>query len=197
MAGYADRPLRVDARRNRDKILAVAVRVLVDEAQDATLELIAREAGVGTGTLYRNFPTREALIEAAYRNELARLCDAVPQLLAAHAPVNALRAWMGRFLDYATAKIGMADALRAVIASGVDPYDHSKEMLRACVTTLLDAGRAGAAVRPDTGADDVLTALTGIALAAGRPEHRAQAERVLDLLLDGLTAAPPPRGRPH
>jgi AcrR family transcriptional regulator len=197
MAGYADRPLRVDAQRNRDKILAVAVRVLVEAGQDATFERIAREAGVGIGTLYRNFPTREALIEAAYRSELARLCDAVPDLLAADPPERALRAWMGRFIDYATAKIGMADALRAVIDSGVNPYDRSKEMLLGCVTALLDAGRAAGAVRPDVRVEDVLTALSGIALAAGRPDRRDQAERVLDLLMDGLTAGrpgPPPAG---
>ena len=83
-----------------------------------TLDAIARDAGVGIGTLYRHFPTREALVEAAYRNELARLCDAVPELLRDLPPDEATRRWMDRFVDYMTTKRGMADALRAVIASG-------------------------------------------------------------------------------
>lgn len=120
MARDTERPLRADAQRNRDKILSAAVRVFAEQGLDAHLERIAKEAGVGTGTLYRNFPTREILIEAAYRNELSRLCDAAPDLLATMAPREALRAWMGRFIDYATAKLGMADALRALVES---PYN--------------------------------------------------------------------------
>src|SRR5216683_7288685 len=112
------RPLRADAQRNRDKLLDVAVRAFSQEGPDVPLDAIAKEAGVGIGTLYRHFPTREALIEAAYRNELARLCDAVAELLQAMPPDQALRAWMDRFVDYMTTKRGMAGALRAVIASG-------------------------------------------------------------------------------
>ena len=118
MTRDAERPLRADAQRNRDKILAAAVRVFAEEGLDAHLERIAREAGVGTATLYRNFPTREALVEAAHRNEVAQLCAAVPGLLAAKPPYEALRAWTRLFMDYATAKLGMADALRAIAASG-------------------------------------------------------------------------------
>jgi AcrR family transcriptional regulator len=96
---------------------------------------------VGSGTLYRNFPTREVLIEAAYRNEVAKLCDATPGLLATLPPREALRAWMDRFLDYATAKIGMAEALRAVIASGGDPYGDSRELLLEALSSLQQPGR--------------------------------------------------------
>ena len=190
MAGYADRALRADAQRNRDRILAVAARMFADQGLDATFDRIAKEAGVGTGTLYRNFPTRGALIEAAYRSELARLCDAVPELLAAAPPHEALRAWMGRFIDYATAKIGMADALRDVVESGGDPYARSQEMMRDSLATLVTAATATGAVRPDIPPPDLLCALTGIALAAGRPEQRPLAERLLDLLMDGLTTVP-------
>lgn len=101
-------------------------RVPGDAGAGARLDGIAKEAGVGIGTLYRHFPTREALIEAAYRNELARLCDAVPGLLGEMAPDEALRAWMDRYVDYLTTKRGMADALRAVIASGGNPYAQSR-----------------------------------------------------------------------
>jgi AcrR family transcriptional regulator len=159
---------------------------------DAHFERIAKEAGVGSGTLYRNFPTREALIEAAYRNEVAKLCDAVPELLGALPPRQALRAWMERFLDYATAKSGMADALRAMIAAGGDPYGNSQEQMVEAIWVLLRAGAGAGVIRPDVVAPDVLVMLTGIALAAGRGEQREQAGRLLDLALEGMRA-----GRGH
>ncbi|MGP4096982.1 TetR/AcrR family transcriptional regulator [Nonomuraea sp. KM90] len=191
MSGESERPLRADARRNRDKILTAAVRVFAEEGLNAHLERIAKEAGVGTGTLYRNFPTRELLIEAAYRNELARLCEAAPDLLAALPPQEALRAWMGRFIDYASAKLGMAEALRAVVESGVNPYAQSREMLLSTLKLLLDAGVAAGVIRSDLGPDDLYAALAGVALSTGRPEQRKQAERLLDLTMDGLTTIRP------
>ena len=97
---------------------SAAVRAFSQDGADVTLDAIAKDAGVGIGTLYRHFPTREALIEAAYRSELARLCDAVPDLLQEMRPDEATRAWMDRYIEYMTTKRGMADALRAVIASG-------------------------------------------------------------------------------
>ncbi|WP_371530592.1 TetR/AcrR family transcriptional regulator [Streptomyces sp. NBC_01283] len=187
MGREAGRPLRADAQRNRDKILAAAVRMFTEEGLDAHFERIAREAGVGTGTLYRNFPTREALIEAAYRNEVARLCDAVPELLATLPPREALHAWMRRFVDYATAKLGMAEALRAVVASGGDPYADSREMIQGALSSLLEAGVTAGVIRSDLRPADLFAALAGIALTSARPEQREQAERLLDLLLDGLT----------
>ncbi|MDH2428913.1 helix-turn-helix domain containing protein [Sphaerisporangium sp. TRM90804] len=180
------RPLRADARRNRDRLLDAAVRAFSHDGPDVTLDAIAKDAGVGIGTLYRHFPTREALIEAAYRNELARLCDAVPGLLESAPPDEALRAWMDRFVDYMTTKRGMADALRAVIATGGDPYAHSRDRLVDALTTLLRAGAAARTVRPDADPIDVLTLLSGVSLATGDPERRPQAGRLLDLLMDGL-----------
>lgn len=187
MARQAGRPLRADAQRNRDKILTTAVRVFAEEGLNAHFERIAREAGVGSGTLYRNFPTRDSLIEAAYRNEVARLCDAAPGLLATLPPRDALRAWMGRFIDYAAAKLGMADALRAVIASGGDPYGNSQDLMLDTLSSLRQAGVEAGTIRADISATDMLAILTGIALASGKPEQRDQAERLLDLALDGLS----------
>ncbi|GHF18496.1 TetR family transcriptional regulator [Streptomyces spiralis] len=186
MTTDSGRPLRADVRRNREKILSAAVRVFAEEGLTAHLERIAKEAGVGSGTLYRNFPTREALIEAAYRNELTRLCDAAPDLLAAMPPREALRAWMGRFIDYATAKLGMAEALRAVVDSGVNPYAQSQELIMNALTSLLDAATAARTIRSDISATVMFAALTGVAIASGKPEEREQAERLLDLILDGL-----------
>ncbi|GCD98147.1 TetR/AcrR family transcriptional regulator [Embleya hyalina] len=191
MGREAGRPLRADAQRNRDKILAAAVRVFTEEGLDAHFERVAREAGVGTGTLYRNFPTREALIEAAYRNEVARLCDAVPGLLATMSPPEALRAWTRRFIDYATAKFGMAEALRAVVDAGTNPYADSRELIQAALSALMDANTAAGTIRTDIGPTDMFAALAGIALTSARPEQREQAERLLDLVLDGLRPVPP------
>ncbi|MCX4705497.1 TetR/AcrR family transcriptional regulator [Streptomyces sp. NBC_01373] len=188
MARQTGGPLRADAQRNRDKILSAAVRVFAEEGLDAHLERIAKEAGVGSATLYRNFPTREILIEAAYRSELAKLCDSAPELLATMEPRDALRAWMGRFIDYATAKLGMAEALRALVASGVNPYAQSHEMMLSALDSLLSAGAGAGTVRSDITAADMFAALTGIALASGKPDQREQAERLLDLTLDGLSS---------
>ncbi|MFC4529913.1 TetR/AcrR family transcriptional regulator [Sphaerisporangium dianthi] len=186
MSVTGSRPLRADARRNRERLLDAAVRAFAHDGPDVTLDAIAKAAGVGIGTLYRHFPTREALVEAAYRNELARLCDAVPDLLSAMPPVEATRAWMDRFLDYMTTKRGMADALRAVIASGGDPFAQSRDRLIGAIGALLGAGAAAGVVRADVEPADVLTGLGGVTLAAGAPAQRAQAGRLLDLLMDGL-----------
>jgi AcrR family transcriptional regulator len=190
MSGETHRPLRADAQRNREKILAVAARVFTTEGLDVHLERIAKEAGVGSATLYRNFPTRETLIEAVYRNEVARLCDAVPALLAQKSPLDALRAWTRLFLDYVTAKYGMIDALRAIVTSGSNPYGHSREMIRAAITSLMDACVAAGVIRTDITPADIGAALEGIALTSAGAEHRQQAERLLDLTLDGLKARP-------
>jgi AcrR family transcriptional regulator len=181
-----ERALRADARRNRERLLEVAVRAFSQEGPDVTLDSIAKEAGVGIGTLYRHFPTREALIEAAYRNELARLCDAVPDLLKEMPPDQATRTWMDRYIDYMATKRGMADALRVVIASGGTPYAQSRDRLVTAVTTLLDAGAAAGTLRSDVQPLDVFASLAGVALTAGEPAKRDQAGRLLDLLMDGL-----------
>jgi|SRR5882762_3261707 len=185
----ADRPLRADAQRNRDRLLEVAVRAFSrgsEDGADVTLDAIAKEAGVGIGTLYRHFPTREALVEAAYRNELSRLGDSVADLLTDRPADQALRAWMDRFVDYTTTKQGMADALRAVIASGGDPFAQSRARLTEAVATLLRAGAADGTLRTDVEPDDVLIGLSGLSVATEDPARRAQAGRLLDLLMDAL-----------
>ncbi len=186
MPAASARPLRADAQRNRDRLLEAAVSAFSREGPDVTLDAIAKDAGVGIGTLYRHFPTREALVEAAYRNELARLCDAVSDLLRAMPPDDATRAWMDRFVDYMTTKRGMADALRAVIASGGNPFAQSRDRLVGAITALLQAGAAAGTIRPDIEPADVLASLSGVSLAAGEPAQRDQARRLLDLLMDGL-----------
>ncbi|MEU9080548.1 TetR/AcrR family transcriptional regulator [Kitasatospora sp. NPDC004745] len=184
------RPLRADARRNREKVLAAAVHLFTTQGLDTPMERIAQEAGVGSATLYRNFPTREALVEAVYRNELAQLCEAVPGLLAEHPPTEALRAWTLLFLDYVTAKYGMIDALRAIAATGGNPYGQSRELILAAVTELMAACTAAGAIRTDITPGDLAAALEGIALTSAGAGHRPQAERLLGLTLDGLAVRP-------
>ncbi len=186
MTAAGTRALRADAQRNRDKLLDAAVRAFSSEGPEVTLEAIAKDAGVGIGTLYRHFPTREALVEAAYRNELARLCDGVPDLLRAEPPDRATRIWMDRFVSYMTTKHGMADALRAVIASGGNPFAESRDRLLTAITTLLEAGVAAGTVRPDVEPSDVLASLSGVSLVTADRGQPDQAGRLLDLLMDGL-----------
>jgi AcrR family transcriptional regulator len=176
------RPLRADAQRNRDRLVETALDAFTNEGANVPLESIAKRAGVGIGTLYRHFPTREALVEAVYRNELAKLCDAVPELLAALPPHEATRAWLGRFVEYVATKQGMGDALRAVIASGGNPYAQSMERLTEAVVTLLEA-----VDRPDVNPVDVLATVSGIALTRGEV---GSADGMLDLVVDGLRYRP-------
>jgi AcrR family transcriptional regulator len=181
-----DRPLRADARRNRDRLLEVAVAAFAADDPGVSLEAIARSAGVGIGTLYRHFPTREALVEAAYRSQLDRLCGSAPELLKEHPADLALRTWMDRFVDYMTTKRGMAEALRAVIASGGNPYAHSRDRLLTAIGQLLEAAAAAGTIRAGADPADILSALNGVTLAAGESDQRERAGRLLDLLMDGL-----------
>ncbi|MGW0843736.1 TetR/AcrR family transcriptional regulator [Streptomyces sp. NPDC002787] len=181
------RGMRADARRNRQRLLDVAVRAFSERGTDASLEAIARDAGVGIGTLYRHFPTREALIEAAYRNEVARVCDSAEELLAQYPPDQAMRVWMDRFIDYLATKQGMADALKAVIASGdSDPFAESLDRISSAISTLLKAGAEEGVLRSDVDPLDVGFSLGGILLITTDKGLRDRAGRMLDLLLDGL-----------
>jgi AcrR family transcriptional regulator len=186
MTSSGTRPLRADAQRNRDRLLETAVQALSHDGPDVTLDAIAKAAGVGIGTLYRHFPTREALVEAAYRNELDRLCDAVGDLLAAMPPDAATRAWMDRFVAYMTTKRGMADALRALVASGGNPFAHSRARMTTAICALLQAGAAVGTLRSDVEPDVVLGSLSGVSLVACEQAHGEQGDRMLDLLMDGL-----------
>ncbi|MFF0430147.1 TetR/AcrR family transcriptional regulator [Streptomyces sp. NPDC004520] len=178
--------LRADARRNRERILEAAVRAFADKGADVAIDTIAKAAGVGSATLYRHFPTREVLVEAAYRNELARVCDSATALLADNPPDKAIRMWMDRFIDYLAAKQGMADALRAAVASGADPFAETLDKLSTAIGALLHAGADAGLLRPDIEPIDVGLSLSGIALITSSPDQRERAGRLLDLLLDGL-----------
>lgn len=174
---------RADAQRNRKHLVEVARRAFTAQDGKVSLDAIAREAGVGIGTLYRHFPTREALVEAVYRAERTRLCDSAAELLATEPPDRALRAWMDRFADYMATKREMADALRALFAGGTITSAQAREELSAAARLLLDAGAAEGTLRGDVVPEDVVTGLVGIFLTATGPD---QATRLLDLLMDAL-----------
>jgi AcrR family transcriptional regulator len=178
------RPLRADAQINHDRLLDAAARAFARDGAEASLKAIAQDAGVGIGTLYRRFPTRERLVEATYRNEVARICAAAPDLLKASPAVDALRAWMDLFIDFLATKRGMAEALRAVLVADGELRMHTRDLLTDALATLLKAGADS--LRQDVDPDDVLMGLGGVALIAGEPAQRDQAHRLLDLLVDGL-----------
>jgi AcrR family transcriptional regulator len=180
------RPLRADARRNRDKLLDAATGLFAADGTGVPLEAVARAAGVGIGTLYRHFPTKEALVEAAYRNEVARLGEAADELLRELPADAALAAWMERFVDYTVAKRGMVDALRQIVASGADLFAETKGELLSAVGRLLEAGAADGTLRTDLGPEDVLRATSAIWSIPDDDAWREQAQRLLGLLMDGL-----------
>ncbi|MGV9675736.1 TetR/AcrR family transcriptional regulator [Nocardia sp. NPDC003482] len=179
---------RADAQRNRRRLLDAARAEFGGSGENVTLEAIARAAGVGIGTLYRHFPTREALVEAVYRDERTRLCDKAIELLADHPPEIALRRWMDRFGDYIAIKHEMAETLRAMIASGAVTATAARAELSGAVGAILEAGVAAGTLRDDVLAEDVVVALLGIFLVCREPEQREQAQRMADLLMRGLRA---------
>ncbi|MGW4642807.1 TetR/AcrR family transcriptional regulator [Sphaerisporangium sp. NPDC004334] len=176
---------RRDAQRNRQRIIDAATRALTAGPEPVKIEAIAREAGVGVGTLYRNFPSRDALVEEVYRSELARLCAMAAHLVSDLPPADAMREWMRRYQDFVATKHGMAEALRAVIASGAITSGHTREHLEVAIATILDAGRADGSLRADVRPADVSASMAGIMLTAA---DVAQATRMLQLLVDGLLA---------
>ena len=177
---------RADAERNRARLLDAARATFAAGSAPVPLEQIAREAGVGIGTLYRHFPTREALVEALYRRELADLCASADDLLAAHAPEQALRAWMERFADYVRAKREMADTLRAVFASGAMTVSQAREELTAAVQTILNAGVDAGTLRDDVRAEDVVAMIVGMFTATSLAGGHEQLERMFGLLMDAV-----------
>jgi AcrR family transcriptional regulator len=178
--------VRSDARRNREKLLEVATASFAtSQGRPVSLESIAREAGVGIGTLYRHFPSREALVEAVYRAELAEVAAAAEQLLKRHPPRTALRRWMDRYAAFVAAKRGMAESLHAIFDSGALAPSQTRDSIVGAVDMLLRAGAADGSLRPEVQADDVVSSLIGIFVASGSPE---QTGRMLDLLAAGITA---------
>lgn len=187
MLSEDQRNLRADARQNEDRVLEAAAAAFQRDGADTSMKAIAKEAGVGIGTLYRRFPTREQLIETVYRSETERLALSADRLLKRMPAEAALRRWMDGFLDYMLTKHGMAEALPVILAQREGLRLHSRDLLRNAISRLLDA--AHDTVRDDVTADDVMMAIGGIALVSAHETDRALAARLADLLVAGLTSS--------
>lgn len=184
--------LRADAARNRALLLDAARDAFEAAPSGATvsLEAIARAAGVGIGTLYRNFPTREVLVEALHRSELDEVVASAAPLLESHNGFEALRLWMDRYTRFVATKQGMADALRVALASGAIRKSETRDRINETVGGLLAAGAADGSIRPDIDAEDLTTMLVGIFVATGDAKDAKRVRRMLDLLTAGLRPAP-------
>ncbi|MFF1356177.1 TetR/AcrR family transcriptional regulator [Streptomyces sp. NPDC058297] len=185
-ADRGERPLRADALRNRENLVTVARAAFAAAEGTVALEAIAREAGVGIGTLYRHFPTREALLEAVYAAELDAVTMSAPALLAELPPDVALRAWLDNYAKFTATKRGMIDTLRAGWASGRLTTPATRERITAAIRTILAAGAEAGSLRGDVDPDDVTAIVLGTFLstaATGTPE---QTGRMLDLVVDAV-----------
>ncbi|NLS03729.1 TetR family transcriptional regulator [Rhizobium sp. P32RR-XVIII] len=178
--------MRADALRNRDKLIAVAAVVFADHGVEGSLEEIARRAGVGIGTLYRHFPTREHLVEAVYRRELENLATAASELLAEHPADVALEEWMNRFVSYIAAKRGMAQSLRVLLNSNSELFAESAGLISGAFRQLVDSAAAKGLIRGDVDSTDLLHALSSIYSIPDSPEWRERSRRLVRLLMDGL-----------
>jgi AcrR family transcriptional regulator len=176
---------RSDAELNRLRILSAAVTAL-GESSDATMNAIARRAGVGQGTMYRNFPSREALLLAVYRQDVQAVIDAAPALLAEFPPDQALRRWFGRLASYGRIKHGVAQAVEA--ATRADLSSEWYEPVTEAITLLLTAGQNAGQIRDDLDADEVLL-LVGFLWRLDNEGWEKRAAHLLDLVMDGLRPA--------
>lgn len=176
---------RADAVVNRARIVEVAGEALAADSS-TSLNQIAKLAGVGPGTLYRHFPTRQALLLEVYRREVQRLAESVPELLAEHPPVVALRRWLDRLAEYGMTKVGLGDALYSSTVTHDGLAEESYGPVIGALGSLLTANIEAGTIRPDTDADDVLLLMGFLWRIDPAGDWRARANRMIDLVFDGL-----------
>jgi AcrR family transcriptional regulator len=177
---------RADAIRNRERVLKAAKAVFSAGGPDASLEAVAKRAGVGIGTLYRHFPTREALFEAVYRHEVEQLGELAEQLMSEASPVDALRRWLRANVELVATKKGMLAALQLAVHGSSELYAYSFERLTKAVGALLGRAVAAGEIRGDIGAEDLLRALIGMCYLHDQPGWQDTVLRLLDVFVDGL-----------
>jgi AcrR family transcriptional regulator len=187
---------RADAIRNRERVLAAAKAVFSSGGPDASLEAVARAAGVGIGTLYRHFPTREALFEAVYRREVQQLADLAEQLTEEGEPVDALRRWMRANVEFVATKKGMSAALALAAYKNPELMSFSFDQLTQSVRRLLDRAVAVGAIRADISPEDLLRGLVGMCYMHDRPGWQTSVLRLVDVFVDGLRIRPNPNPPP-
>lgn len=181
----AQRKPRTDAVRNRERILEVAKRAFTRHGVDASLDDIAKHADVGAGTLYRHFPTRDALIEAVYRTEVVKLAEAAHGFAAAMPPIEALRAWLLMFVDYVAAKHIIAPALNRVAGGASRLYEDSRSLVQGAVEELVKHAKKSGDVRRDVDAFDLLRAVIGVSYVGSGGDWQQSARRLVDILIAG------------
>ncbi|SPF04134.1 TetR/AcrR family transcriptional regulator [Streptomyces sp. MA5143a] len=192
MTEEKDAPRRSDARRNRERILAVALEELTRSA-DAPLSAIAKKAGVGQGTFYRHFPNREALVLELYRHEMQQVADSAAELLAVHAPDRALREWMDRLARFSLTKVGLADAIRQAAGAPGSPGRPGPAPVLAAAEALLRAAEEAGTIRPGVSAEDFFLAIAGLWQIGPSEDWQARAGRLMDLVMDALRVGAPKR----
>jgi AcrR family transcriptional regulator len=185
-----DAPLRADAQRNRARILEVALAELTARP-DCPLSAIAKQADVGQGTFYRNFPNRESLVLEIYRHEMRQVAGRAPELLAELPPERALRAWMDRLAEFAMAKAGLAEAIRLATSGSGGAAKPAPTPILDAAQALLDANHAAGTIRPGVDADDFLLAIAGLWQMDAAQDWLPRAGRLLDMVMDGLRAGAP------
>ena len=184
------RPLRADAQRNRDALLEAASAAFAENGVDTSLEDVAKRAGVGIGTLYRHFPTRDALIEAAYRRGVEQLCEAADELRARHPGDEALELWMQRFVGYVATKRGLAGALKlSGEGDHAELFAYVHDRIKTALAALLEDAATTKRVRSDVDGMDLIRALSGICMVSDQGQQ--QAFRLITLLMDGLRFGAP------
>jgi AcrR family transcriptional regulator len=176
---------RADAERNRDRILEVAKDAFTKFGAEASLDEIAKQAGVGAGTLYRHFPSREALIEAVYRTEVEKLAAAERNFAETMPPIEALRAWMMLFVDYIAAKKIIAPVLNTLLGGASKVFEASHDQIWEAIRSLVKCAIKSGDIRKDLDPIDLLRALVGVSNVASSPDWQQSARRLVDILITG------------
>jgi AcrR family transcriptional regulator len=185
------RAQRADACRNHDRLLEVASEAFATWGVEASLEKIAKSAGVGIGTLYRHFPTRDALVEAVYRHNVDLLCAGADELRASLPPDQALAEWMQRFVSYVPSKKGLATYLKSAVSADSDLFQSTHAKVQQTIGMLVDAAADAGMIRARIDGMDLLRALGGVCMMADLPGGPEQAAKVATLLMDGLRYGAP------
>lgn len=185
----ARRKPRADAQRNRERLIELAREAFARSGPSFSLDELARRAGVGPGTLYRHFPTRNALLEAVYSAEADKLAAAERSLAKSHLPGDALRAWLLLFVDYLATKLLIAEALNVLLHSPSPVFACSGEKIRTAINSLARRAIQSGDLRPDVDPLDLLRAITGVANIATDPDWPAHARQFVDILLSGARPA--------
>jgi len=184
------RKTRADAQRNRERILEMAKDAFVRDGAGASLDEIARQAGIGPGTLYRHFPTRGALIEAVFHNEVEKLAAAERRFAATMPPLEALRAWMLLFIDHVSGKMLIIPAMDTVAGGSLRLIEGSRSLIHTAFVTAVQRAIASGDLRSDTEPGDFVRALVGVFHSTAQPGWEASARRLVDILIAGSRATP-------